>query len=116
MSGTSGAQWPLREMVQFSLNDYQSHSDISDVYSLRQTTPDRSEGESGNERSYFEVDAKRTICGVSPTTFWILLAIILALVVGGVVGGVTAAVEINKSKISARYYREIVSNRIRIGD
>lgn len=113
MSNPGGAEWPLKgtpEMVQFSADDHQSHSDISEVYSLRQTTPDQSEGWSGNEKSYFEEDVKMTICGVSPTTFWILLAVLLALVIGGIIGGVTAAVEINKHQHTARYARTVDLN------
>lgn len=106
MSNADGANWPLRgnqEMVQVSIADYQSRSDIPDVYSLQQTTPEHSEGESGVERSYFDEDVvKKTICGVSPTAFWILLAVVLALLVAGAIGGVTAAVEINKQRDSAR--------------
>jgi hypothetical protein len=100
-------------MVQFSVEDYQSRSDISETFSWQQTTQDQSEGESGNERSYFEEDAKVTICGVSPNIFWFLLVVFLALAVGGIIGGVIAAVEINKSKHTARYAQAIVFNWLR---
>ena len=92
-------------MVQVSIENYQSRSDILGVSSLQQSSPVHSEGGSGVERSYFEEEVvlvKKTICGVSPTTFWILLAVVLALLVAGAIGGVTAAVEINRNRDSAR--------------
>lgn len=108
MSSADEVDPPLkspREMVQLSLEDYHTYPHIPNVYSLwPNTTRELNEGGSAVERSYFEEEVvKKTICGVSPFSFWVLCAVSLALVIAGVIGGVVAAVKIDKSRDSTWY-------------
>lgn len=122
MSSADEADSPLqnpKEMVQLSLEDYHTNPDITNVYSLwPNTTTERSEREEAPETSYFEEEVvkKTTICGLSPTTFWVLCAIALALVILGIIGGVVAAIEIDKSRNTTRYVMLAVLSGFRAGN
>jgi hypothetical protein len=60
-------------------------------------------GEPDGEKSYFEEDRKKTICGLSPKIFWILVAVSITLVIGGAIGGGVAAAVLKKHHKAAGY-------------
>lgn len=53
-----------------------------------------------DEEDVLEVEPprkRRTICGISPKTFWLLIAALVLLAIGGAVGGAVGATQANKS-------------------